>query len=364
MAESGQTEPSEAPRKRATGTGLVALFLSLVAIGCVGYLVYREMYRDPLASVLPTLNAMQEAQSRVAADVARQIEARIDDPELPLARKLEAQQVRLEGVQQELGRLRGLISMSDVDPRPWRIAEASHLVRLANHALSFGADLEQAAAALESARGVLSSLDDESVADVIEALGADIATLERFESVDAGAIVARLDAAQAAVVGLPIALPRFDDGSEGAVPPSEGWRSLLDRLGALFEFRVVGEETPRPLLSPAEHRYLELNVSLALGRAQLAAIRRDQPTYTRALGAVATALDEFYEREDSRVAALANEIDALAALDVVPELPVVGRALSTLGVVQPVVDTPVVVPSDAVPANVEQAEDAANEDVE
>lgn len=365
MAESGQTEPIEAAGNRGRAAGVAALLLSLVALGCVAFLVYREMYRDPLASVLPTLNAMQEAQSRVAADVARQIEARIDDPELPLARRLEAQEVRLESVQQEIGHLRGLMSMSDVDPRPWRVAEAGHLVRLANHALSFGADIGAATVALESARDVLVSLDDESLATVAAALAADIAMLERLKTVDPAAIVARLDAAQAAIAGLPIALPRFEAPSDDAAQPPDGWSSLLDRLGALFEFRVVGDEASRPLLSPAEHRYLELNVSLALGRAQLAAIRRDQATYVRALGAVAGALDEFYQREDSRVAALANEIDALAGLDVAPDLPVVGRALSALDTMSPMaVEHEARELESVAPTNGASADDTAIEDGE
>jgi uroporphyrin-3 C-methyltransferase len=326
MSETAENPNVDAPR-RGGASGVLALLLALIALGLSGYLAYREMYRDPLASVLPTLEALQAAQARIPADVTRQIEARFADPELALARQLATQEVRLAATQQEISHLRGLIAVSDIDPRPWRLAEASHLLRLANDSLRFGGDVPAALAAVRAARGLVAGLDDADLAPAVAALDRDINALESAPVVDVDGIVLRLEAAKATLPELPVKLPNYDVPSSEPEQPTDGWQTALDRLSALFKFRAEGSASPRPLLEPAEHRYLELNLALALERAQLALLRGDARLFEQTLAGFATALDEFYDGADSRVAALANEIAALRALDIVPSLPVLNTDL-------------------------------------
>ncbi|NJN51576.1 MAG: hypothetical protein HC809_07145 [Gammaproteobacteria bacterium] len=71
MSETQEQTPAEKTVERQRSGGgfgvALAVLLSLIAVAAAGYLLYREMYRDPLASVLPTIAALQESQARIEA---------------------------------------------------------------------------------------------------------------------------------------------------------------------------------------------------------------------------------------------------------------------------------------------------------
>ncbi len=319
MSES--EEKPQVERKRSGAGGAFAVLLSLLAVSVSGYLFYREIYSDPLASVLPTIEALQAAQERTAADVLRQMDVRLADPEQPLARQLATHETRMTAVQQELGHLRGLIAVSDIDPRPWRLAEASHLIRLARNSLQVSSDVASASNALRAARAVLVDLDDPSLAPAVAAIDRDLAELERVPRIDVDAVVLRLQALQSTLPELPIRLPSYSPPEASPEAPAEGWRLALDRLTAMFKFRQRESGATHPLLEPAEHRYLELNLSMALERAQLGLLRRDAEVFDQSLDGFAAAINEFYDSGDDRVSKVLTEVASLRGLKITAELP-------------------------------------------
>lgn len=321
MSETDGAPSAQSPRSGVSGGSAGAVFavlLSLLALAIAGYLLYRNYYADPMAGVLPTISALQESQARAQQEITREVEARLADPQQPLARQLAAHDTRIVALQQELGHLRGLIAVSDIDPKPWRLAEATHLLHLADHSLRIGADTQSALDALRTARTVLVALDDPTLAESIAGIDRDIDAISQAPRLDLDGAMIRLEAAKATLPDLPIRLPSYvaPDSADSQAP--DGWNLALERLAALFEFRRRQSGEARPLLEPAEHRYLELNLALALERAQLALLRRDADLFEQTLLGLSTAIDEFYDTSDDRVIALMREVDSLRALHVAP----------------------------------------------
>ncbi len=347
------SETDGAPGAQPTGGGggggsasaVFAVLLSLVALAIVGYLLYRDHYSDPMASVLPTISALQESQARAQDEIRRDLESRLADPQQPLARQLATHDTRIAAVQQELGHLRGLIAVSDIDPRPWRLAEATHLLHLADHSLRIGADTQSALDALRTARSVLVELDDPTLAESIAGIDRDIDAISQSPRLDLDGAMVRLEAAKETLPDLPIRLPSYVAPDGPDVQEPDGWNLALDRLAALFEFRRRQSGESRPLLEPAEHRYLELNLALALERAQLALLRRDADLFEQTLLGLATAIDEFYDTSDDRVIALMREIDSLRALQVAA----VALRIST----RLAASTPAAIPAEPAPLELE-----------
>ena len=94
------------------------------------------------------------------------------------------------------------------------------------------------------------------------------------------------------------------------------------------------ESDIRPLLSPEEAVYLELNLRLMLERAQLAALKRDQLIFGRSLETVAGWLLEYLDPEDSRVRRAVAELEEIGAISLDQELPDISGSLAALQAVR------------------------------
>lgn len=106
--------------------------------------------------------------------------------------------------------------------------------------------------------------------------------------------------------------------------------ALLARADGLVRFRRHDLEARRPLPAPDEAAYLERHLRLALDRAQLAALRRDQQIYVASLAAASDALAAFVDPTRAAAAALADELDALQGLDLAKPMPDISRSLAKL----------------------------------
>ena len=326
-----------APEQRAPrrGLGLLACVLALAALASSGYLYWRLVWQ-----------ADDDTDARFAdlqADLARGRDERATSDEAARAER-EQLAADLAAQVQVLASTRAALAAQSTAsgsapataaPRDWQVAEVEYLLRLANHRVRLERDTDGATDLLMAADEILARLDDFAFHEVRALLAEETASLRAFEGADVPGVFLRLEAAKGLIEQLPLRLPEYVGGADGpAAAPPEGERSLVEALLAradgLVRFRRHDLEARRALPAPDEAEDLERHLRMALDRAQLAALRRDQAIFAASLSAARDALDAFVDPTRDAAVALGAEIDALLAVDLAKPMPDISASLTKL----------------------------------
>ena len=350
----------------------LTLLISLGALGLSGYLYYELRYLDPLA---PFENRMDELADRAernrdeleersseltarSQSMREEIQSLIDsasaqqsDQADELRNELAAQQDNLEAAQAALAESLGeTIAATPPTDRDWKLAEAQYLLRIANHRLLMERDAVTAHQLLTSADQILLELGDFSLYDVRAQLADEllaVGSLTRKESnaqTDLTGLFLQIDAIKNNLGKLTTRLPeylkakvspqeRLEEALEEPDPaPSQSvWEQASARLSAFFEYRKIeGEETRRPLLSPDEAVYLEMNLRLMLERSQMALLRRNQLIYETSLDNAAQWMETYYDPDDADVQQMQDTLDNLRGAQLELEVPDISGSLRAL----------------------------------
>ncbi len=331
--------PGSAARPRRTGRVLAtfALLLSLVAIGSSGYLVYEAWSTDPNARFEAAIGAYQADLAAFQRATAAEVAA--------LGNEIARYRTDLEELNQSLTEARAAMAEATTDnlatapptPREWKLAEVEYLLTIASHRLGMQEDAEGAQGLLALADQRLAELDDFRFHDVRALLAEDQLALKTLEHADTQGVFLRLEAVKGLLDSLPLRLPAYASGedptSNDALEPEQDagmFDALLDRIGGLVRFRRHQGEALRPLLAPEEAEYLEQHLRLALERAQLAVLRRDQDIFAVSLGAARDWLHRFLDPERAAVGEAIGELDELRRIDLRLDPPDISRSLDRL----------------------------------
>ena len=353
-------------KRRGFGTAFLAL-LSLAAVAAVGYLYWRVEGIAGSGGIESRLGGEIARLERELAGVRSMSRSGMDELQsnaADLAQTLAAYRESLDG-------LRAALSAEDrsdrsLDPKAWRIAEVEYLLRIANNRLLMERDTRAADRMLESADAILEELDDYALHDVRALIAEERMTLVNTNAANAQSIFLTLEAMKDALPELPLKQPQYFErkdvsGSErtggrsadrpgrtfreiGATPdtasdeevaasdpePRSIGRALQDRFYGLFEFRTRESIPPRPLIRPEEAIYLELNLRLALERAQLAMLRADQTLFATSLNGARKWLDEYVDPDHAATQRIAQDLDRLLSLDIEQPMPDISGSLARL----------------------------------
>lgn len=242
----------------------------------------------------------------------------------------------------------------------WRLAEAEHLLVIANQRLRLGGDAALARRALWLADDILRQAADPAYATVRARLAEEITALDQAAPADAAEVLRRLAALAAAVEELPLAgdalagfdsaatLPETGDAAAPETPaaaaaaestagesenPSTGWlaagKNLLSDLGALVQVETIDAEA-RPVLSAELRAAIYANARLILEAAQLAFLRGDEAVYAERMGAAAAWVGAHFAAESTAARAWLAELDELARVSPSPRLPDISGSLQAL----------------------------------
>lgn len=326
--------PPTVPSKPRTGRILAtfAVLLSLVAIGGSGYLVYMAWLTDPDARLEAAIGAYQGDSATFQRATTEEIAA--------LREELAVLGEELAAQRQTLGEARAAMTDAVADnvasapptPSEWRQAEVEYLLTVANHRLLMQDDAKGALRLLALADRVLADLDDYRFHDVRALLAEEQLSLKTLRYADTQGVFLRLEAVKELLDRLPLRLPEYaSDDADDSSPGDGGEASLLDafvdRLGSLVRFRRHDGEAIRPLLAPEEAEYLEQHLRLALERAQLAVLRRDQEIFELSLRAARDWLHGFLDPSRTAVAQAMGELDELRGIDLEMRPPDISRSL-------------------------------------
>ena len=347
----GEAEAPERRKSRGLAVAFVTL-LSLASIAAAGYLYWRvegiagsggieSRLRDDIARLEREVDRTR-SMARTSSDELR---ASIAELEQTLDAHGESLRQAQTGLSTEGPRDRS------PDPKAWRLAEVEYLLRIANNRLLMERDTRAADQMLETADAILEELDDYALHDVRAILADERMALANAKTANAQSIFLTLEAIKDALRELPLKQPEYFEladasGSEateaplgeplgetatasGAEPDSIG-EALKDRFFGLFEFRTRESVAPRPLIRPEEAIYLELNLRLALERAQLAMLRGNQTLFATSLKTAREWLDEYVDPEHAATQRMAQDLDRLASLDIEQPMPDISGSLARL----------------------------------
>ena len=256
----------------------------------------------------------------------------MDSETSELTERLDAREATLAALQDELGRF------SASDRNSWLLAEAGHLLRLANQRLVMAQDPVASLALLQSADAVLLEIDDPRLHEVRAALAADIAALKAVPKVDVEGIYLRLSALVEQAGNLVIfQLPRQPERVRPE--PAENWQGRLRQgyeaaLAKLSDYLIIRRrDVPvQSLMDPQWEGLVRQNLRMLLEQAQVALLSGNQTLYTASLERAQHWVGQFLESDEAAALAVSEELDELAALTIGVPQPDISRSLQAMDV--------------------------------
>jgi len=332
----------EAPARGSSGVAWLALLLVVVLALGAAWLVREGQHREEvLAQRLIALES-EAGNERASLDAASdrwqqqlgtglaELEETLDEETSDLAQRLDARDAQLQALQDELGRF------SATDRDSWLLAEAGHLLRLANQRLVMAQDPVASLALLNGADGVLLEIDDPSLHGVRAALAADVASLRAVPRVDIEGIYLRLAALVEQADELVIfQLPEQAEGPEPQA--AEDWQGRLRQgyqaaLAKLSSYLIIRRrDVPmQALMDPQWEGLVRQNLRMLLEQSQVALLSGNQVLYKASLERAQRWVDQFMDSDEAAARAMSYEITQLADLTIGVPQPDISRSLQAM----------------------------------
>jgi uroporphyrin-III C-methyltransferase len=357
------TLATEQPQKPRRGLAALALILALATAGGVAWLWWQQFNAGSATSAAFAAAAERDAQqvasldsrigtleSRVASLGSEDPSARIDALEQDLktlrdsASRWQAfqqetsawtrsMQAAIEGDQARLAtaeaHLAGLAARSMNSAAELNLAEIDYVLRLAQERLELFADVRTANQALAIAGQQLAAFNNPLYAGLQQDIASARLQLAEVSEPDSVSIYASLDSLQSAVLTLPF---KGGEASENGVPAENGmswWERVKQSLSGLVTVRRDTEiANTIPVFADQDlirqHAWLELEI------ARLAALRRDQLSWTAALNRFAAALAHWFEPGSQAARDALARLAQLKQQEIDPAMPDISAPLTAL----------------------------------
>ncbi len=331
-----------APRKAFSAIAWLALLLVITVVCAAAWLIREGRAREAVLAQrlaqLETLTQQKQDMLETLDDRWQQelrsglgaVSKTVHDESSRVAGRLDSLEAQLSQQQKELAHF------SASDRNSWLLAEAGHLLRLANQRLVMAGDPVAAQALLNSADAVLRALDDASLHAVRAAIATDIASLRAVPTVDVEGIYLRL----AALIEQADTLVIFQLPEQSAQPapePARNWQGRLQQgykaaLAKLSDYLIIRRrDVPmQALMDPQWEGLVRQNLRMLLEQAQIAALSGNQTLYTASLEMAQQWVAQFQESDEATARAIAGELSQLADLTVAVAQPDISRSLQAL----------------------------------
>lgn len=322
--------PLALTRTRGAGIGWLALLVSVLALGAIGYQWWQqkqsgENLRLELAQRLASADKAA-AQARQLAEDARQaqniLQTRLAGLEAKLAES-QTQQVALESLYQTLLRNQG----------DWSLAEVEQIVNIAAQQLQLAGNVKAAIVALEAGDARLARMNDPQLAGLRMVLQQDLERLKAVPLVDTQGISLRLERISADVDALPLAyLARpavRPEAAKAAVAQASRWQRTWQEFKDLV--RIEHVEQPAPvLLSPEQSYFLRENLKLRLQGARFAVASRDNNAFRTDLQAAKTWLQRYFDQSAPSAQSALQAIEKMLASSLEISVPDIQSTLTAI----------------------------------
>jgi uroporphyrin-3 C-methyltransferase len=363
MSEESGAGAAAEPVRDPVGRGLsfMALMVALLALGASAYVFYRAVWSTADGNLASELSDVRND----ALEANRELEARLEGVESALAalpsrtteggptpdasslqeelnRRFDAERARIDASVERLqSALGSALAAKPPTTIEWKLAEAEYLLRVGNHRVLMERDARGAVPLFRAADDVVKDVDDAGLVPVRAKLAEEISALDSVEQPDIDGQFVRLEVLKRRIRELPLRLPDYKRDLEEAgarspttaAEPSEptSWLGrVADRLFSLVRIRDHSSGGLKPLLDPVEAGYLEMNLELALERAQLALLRDDPTLYQASLDAARRLIEDHLDAQSEVAMQFRAELDAAGQTKLGAPLPDVSGSLRLL----------------------------------
>ncbi|MFC0445379.1 uroporphyrinogen-III C-methyltransferase [Pseudidiomarina halophila] len=337
--EAGKDEAGAGKPRKSLLPWLLVLIL-LVLIGVAGWLGYRYVYQELLATnqqlqqqtteqqqqlerVRTNLEEIEQQQQRLPQQVAKQV----DEVAQNLRRNVSDQAQELGDLQRSVQSVQAEFASLDVSQATaWRLLEARHLAEQASNKLYLDQQPELALQLLDLADSHLAALNNPAYQTARQAINDDKVALQSVTT------DAHIDVAMAlSSLRTQLTDQEWSITAPGRtltdtqVPDDAAWYTRLQASAkTLFNqlVRVQHREQPiEPQLSMAFVELTKQRVLLQLQLAQLAALSQSDELYQASLTEARRLVTEIQAQSELELNALDAELDALAEQRLQPDLP-------------------------------------------
>lgn len=304
-----------------------------------------------VAAAQTTLRGEWQDQVEKLREQARQLAGGTDEArrlQLDVDRRVSSLQEALAGARQSLEEKLAVLDsqlvrqrarldrFSAADRESWLLAEAQHLIRLANQRLIMTGDTGAAGALLRSADNLLQELDGADLRDVRRALAADMLAVRAVPRLDLEGIYLRLGALIEQTASLAIfSLP--EPRKEPAVVEAGDWRGrlrlgyerALEKLSSYVVFRRR-DVSPEALMDPQWEAMLRQNLRLLLEQAQFALLSGNPRLFRESLQRARDWIGQFPGSDETAAGAMLRELEGLEATPISVDVPDASKTLQAM----------------------------------
>ncbi len=354
-APAAAEQPAEAPasvekpvKARGGGIAWLAMLLSIVALGAVGYTVYQDWREagddssaQQLASIQDQLTSTRQSLSEIRSSVesvqqdtggtATDIDALREDVEdsARLARSLPARITTLESA------VSSFAGISTGARDTWLLAEAEYYMQIANAQLQLANNPALASLALQMADERVVQLANPALTDVRRAIADELAALDVMEKPDIEGATLTLASLARVVESLPLAgaaeaaQQQESAGDEAQSGLQRAWSSVKTAMTGLVKVTPPDEERPK-VVTPDTEQFLRSNIALQLQSARLALLRGEQTVFEQAIDDTRALLGEYFDVDSAQVASTLDTLTEIRGSVFTTSAPDISESLRLL----------------------------------
>ena len=320
----------------------LALLLVIALAGGAAWVLREAQSREAVllervAHLETTAGQKQSNLDQLADRWTQQLSAGLDGLKTDMAAQTARLSRSLQTVESQLAeQKKELARFSASDRESWLLAEAGHLLRLANQRLVMAGDPVAAEALLNGADSVLRDLNDPDLHGVRAAVAADIAALRAVPEVDVEGIYLRL----AALIEQADKLVIFQFQQQDTQPAPEAaddWRGRLRQgyesaLSKLSDYIIIRRrDVPmQALMDPQWEGLVRQNLRMLLEQAQIALLSGNQALYAASLSQAQQWVVQFNDSDTAAAKAISAQIKQLQALTIQIPQPNISRSQHAL----------------------------------
>jgi uroporphyrin-3 C-methyltransferase len=267
---------------------------------------------DSLQQALSGLQTMEQQDEQRVQGLQQRMERQLQDTRTVVT----ALQRQVAGLQQR-------------DTR-WLNAEASYLMRMAEHKLIVENNAQAALQLLQVVNGLLRDQLDPLAQTAQQSVLQDIAALESAQVPDRLLLAQRVSELAGILETVSVSGARqamyqqaLGDAREqtSLVAQNQSWTAaVMNLFRSIFVWRQT-EQNPLEFLPPDQESLLKLQLRLQFEQARLAVVQADQRLFEDALQQVAAGLQRYFMQESAVATRLHDDVQALAAQGVRGDLP-------------------------------------------
>ncbi|MEM7293486.1 MAG: uroporphyrinogen-III C-methyltransferase [Pseudomonadota bacterium] len=330
-------EPTPAPSKPRRGLALVAGLALLIASGAVagGLYLFGEVRELRNAQAARVVNQQEELAAMDVRPQITSLQGRVDALDQSMNESFDVLYQQQSDTQAGLANLQEVSVRTD---RAWTLTETRYLLKMAQHRLALAGDLDTAAAALRAADAQLHSLADINLLPIREALAEEIALIRAAPKPDIEGTVLSLIHLARRSNQIPLISQRKRAQIAEATPvsaePTEPGDFSTEFVKFVNQFIVVRAAPATDNTDPPERAAEALGkraeLQVALQKAQVAALRRDQTDFVSAVQLAKSLVAAYFDIDNDVTLRFVEDLHALEESPVRASVSGIGGALVKL----------------------------------